>query len=171
MLFQPSSASAGASAAARLCCLLVHVSYGFLASDGGLLIPETIKSSELFDLTRMYFPIIEKSGHEIIFKNGNSSYKVSPALLYQLTDEGLPCLYNTEKVNQIDGDYLIHMINHARISLFWKYWSLQSYISRAVVRQQHGLIVFDFNSFLLHFKSVSMFFLCSRESQEHELES
>lgn len=108
---------AGIMPLTRLGCVAIHMGFGFLASDGTIIIPDSTKSSEVIDLVNYYWPALEKSGYKIRLKSDNATYTVSNQAIWELVEEGIHCFLSAEYVEETDGDYYKHAINHVRFML------------------------------------------------------
>lgn len=108
---------AGIMPLSRLACVAIHMGFGFLASDGTIILPEKTRSSEVVQLIQYYWPALEKSGYRLTVKDGNSSHTISNELLEEFAYKGLSCYLDTEYVEEPDGDYYKHGIHHLRFML------------------------------------------------------
>ena len=103
--------------ASSIVCFFVNLVWGFFANDGGLIIPESTTSQKLLDMASYYLPTLEKGGVVIVFRSGNSNYTVSRELISEFLYETLSCVFRSERVHPVDGDYLKHGIQYVRFML------------------------------------------------------
>ena len=55
--------------------------------------------------------------HKIVLRNRGETYVIHYDMIVEFLNDLIPCVFNTEKVPQVDGDYLKHAVGHAMIML------------------------------------------------------
>ena len=108
---------AGILGTTRLLCWAINFVYGYLASDGGLVLPETFPTSRLLEFADRLLTALRNTNHVFQIKDRSGSYTANQSMLIELLNELAPCVFDTEKITQPDGDYLKHALNHARVML------------------------------------------------------
>ena len=108
---------AGIMPITKLGCIVVNTAFGFFASDGTTIVSDSTKSGEVFHLVNHYWPALDKSGYKFVLKSGNATYTLPNQAFRELAEEGLSCLLDTKYVEETDGDYYKHLLNHIRFML------------------------------------------------------
>lgn len=108
---------AGITKLAELICWSVNVVYGFLASDDGLIVPDSTSTKTLFRMYANMFTALRKNNYSLLIKDRGIRYRMPLELLVELANMALPCVFNTEKLSQLDGDYVKHLLHHSRFIL------------------------------------------------------
>ena len=54
---------------------------------------------------------------KIVLRDRGKTFEVNTDMLVELLNDQVPCVFYTEKVAQVDGDYLKHALGHAMIML------------------------------------------------------
>lgn len=101
----------------HLLCWAIDVAYGFLASDGTVILPESTTTSAVIEVGRRMLAAVSVLNHKFVMEDRGETYEVNHDMLLEFLNDLLPCVFYTEKVTQVDGDYLKHAIGHALILL------------------------------------------------------
>ena len=98
-------------------CRAVNIIYNHLANGPGLIVPESTPTRKVFEIAGAMLAVLKRSNHSFHMTDRGNRYTLSLDILPEFLSELLPCVFDGERVSQVDGDFLKHAISHARVML------------------------------------------------------
>lgn len=98
-------------------CLGGTVSYAYFSEDGTVTIPVSTLSSDVLKTQIMFADAVRALNYSIILRRKNPRVTLNPDSLKAFIYELAKCFLYTERVPQVDFDYVKHAIYHFRYIL------------------------------------------------------
>ena len=82
------------------------------ADDGSLIAPASFRTQILIDFLKKLARAAGKGNFQLVARHRRQSYKITAEMLLDFGEEILPCVFPTQFLVPLDGDYMKHAVEH-----------------------------------------------------------